>query len=179
MPVPSFNLVDQHNATMTPARMQGKWTLLFFGYTHCPDYCPTTLSALNAALRRLRTDNPKLDGRIQVLFVSLDPFRDTPAVLADYVAFFNPGFIGATGKAAELKRFTTLLGVNYGYQNAVTGMPAGGIKHRPEGDYALDHSANFFVFDDHARLVTWVEPPHTVTRVTEQLRIILQRNDGW
>jgi protein SCO1/2 len=174
MPVPSFNLVDQHNQAITPDRMQGKWTIIFFGYTHCPDYCPTTLSALSGALRRLRTDNPKLDGRIQVIFVSLDPFRDTSAVLTDYLAYFDPSFIGATGAPSDLKRFTTLLGVNYDYEDAVSGTPAGGTKIRPAGDYVVDHSADFYVFDDHARLLTWVEPPHTVTRVTSILKSILQ-----
>lgn len=178
-PVPAFNLVDQHGNPFTQEQMQGKWTILFFGYTHCPDYCPTTLAALRGALRRLQRENPKLGGSIQVVFISVDPFRDTPAVLADYVSYFSPQFIGATGATAELKRFTTLLGISYDYADGVTGSPVADTTHRPPGDYVVDHSADFYVFDDHARLLVWVEPPHTTHRVTSMLKSIMKHYGGW
>lgn len=178
-PVPEFTLTDQHGRPLTQAVMQGKWTLLFFGYTHCPDYCPTTLAALRSTLHRLLGENPGLNGRIQVLFVSLDPFRDTPRILDGYVAYFGAGFTGATGRPQELQRLTRLMGVNYDYTDTATGASFGDVLHAPPGDYAVDHSADLYVFDDHARLLEWIEPPHTTRRLAAALRRILHRYGGW
>lgn len=178
-PVPSFTLTDQHGRPLTEAMMQGKWTVLFFGYTHCPDYCPTTLAAIRSALHRLKREDPGLGDRVQVLFISLDPFRDTPSVLNKYVAYFGPLFTGATGSAKELQRFTRLMGINYDYTDTATGASFGDILHAPPGDYAVDHTADFYVFDDHARLLQWVEPPHTPRRVEKTLKHILQQYGGW
>jgi len=174
LPVPAFNLVDHHGKAFTQAQLQGKWTVLFFGYTHCPDLCPTTLMTLNRAYRRLQRDDPELAGRLQVLFVSVDPFRDTPAILADYVSYFNPQFIGASGPPEELNRFATLLGMNYEYADAATGNPIGDTKHQPPQNYAVDHSANFYIFDDRARLATWVSPPHTADRIVSVLERLMK-----
>ena len=178
-PVPAFNLVDQHGNTITQRQMQGKWTILFFGYTHCPDYCPTTLSALKGSIRRLQQDNSNLTGHIRVIFISVDPFRDTPVVLKDYLSYFSPQFIGASGPPPELKRFTKLLGITYDYADTETGEPFADTTHRPPGDYVVNHSADFYVFDDHARLLIWVKPPHTIHRVVSILKSALKHYGGW
>jgi len=178
-PVPDFRLTDQHGRTVTQAVMQGKWTVLFFGYTHCPDYCPTTLAALRSALHRLEHEDPQLADRIQVIFVSLDPFRDTPALLNDYIAYFDPHFIAATGSPAELQRLSRLMGIHYDYIDTATGASTGDILHAPRGDYAVDHTGDFYVFDAHARLLEWMAPPHTARRITTTLKRILHQYGGW
>ena len=178
-PMPKFKLMDQHGEPITQEQMRGKWTILFFGYTHCPDYCPTTLMALKIATQRLIAENPKLGDRLQVILVSLDPFRDTPAVLTDYLAYFNPQFIGASGAPGELKRFSRLLGGRYDYTDIDSGAPLGDTDSRPPGEYAVSHNADFYVFDDRTRLVNWVEPPHTTQRVTAALEGILKQYGGW
>ena len=178
-PVPDFRLTDQHGRPVTQAVMRGKGTVLFFGYTHCPDYCPATLAALRSALHGLEREDPQLGSRIQVIFISVDPFRDTPALLNAYIAYFDPQFTAATGSPGELQRLTRLMGINYDYIDTATGASSGNVLHAPQGDYAVDHTADFYVFDDHARLLEWMKPPHTARRVTATLKRILQQYGGW
>ena len=92
--LPAFELVDQNGNPFGPARLSGRWTFVFFGFTHCPDVCPTTLFTLNEVVRQLE-DLPE-DQRPAVLMVSVDPNRDTPDKLASYVPYFNPDFLGLT-----------------------------------------------------------------------------------
>ena len=136
------------------------------------------MMALRSAFRSLRHENPELDNRLQVIFISEDPFRDTPNVLADYVSFFDPQFIGASGSPAELYRLTTILGIPYEYGYASGGSSLSDTAHRPQGDYVVNHSADFYIFDDRARLVTWVEPPHTTSRIVSLLRSIAKLHGG-
>jgi protein SCO1/2 len=132
-----FNLVDHHGQRRTLADFHGKVVALFFGYTHCPDVCPTTLGELALTLKKLGKDAEK----VQVLFVTLDPARDTPAVLAQYVPSFNPAFIGLTGSEAEVGQTAKTFKVFYQRQESSS-----------KAGYFLDHSANTFVFDPQGRL---------------------------
>src|SRR5208283_5517355 len=91
--LPDFSLIDQRGEPFGPANLRGHWSLVFFGYTNCPDFCPTTLTTLAAMQKRLRADKSTLP---QVIFVSVDAKRDTPAQLARYVPNFDPDFIGLT-----------------------------------------------------------------------------------
>lgn len=132
-----FRLTDHTGRPRTLADFRGKVVLLFFGYTHCPDVCPTTLTEMAEVMRRLGPDA----ARVQVLFVTLDPARDTPQLLAQYVPAFHPAFLGLYGDeeatrqvAAEFKVF---------YQKQAGGTPQ---------SYTLDHGANTFVFDPQGRL---------------------------
>jgi protein SCO1/2 len=92
--LPNFSLIDQRGHAFGPAELRGRWSLLFFGYTNCPDYCPTTLAMLAAMEKQLRAGGAAL--RPQVVFVSVDAKRDTPAQLARYVPYFDPEFVGVT-----------------------------------------------------------------------------------
>lgn len=132
-----FNLTDHHGQRRTLADFHGKVVALFFGYTHCPDVCPTTLGELALTLKKLG----KEADQVQVLFVTLDPVRDTPPVLAQYVPSFNPTFLGLTGSEAEVAQVAKTFKVFYQKQDQ--GSKAG---------YFLDHSANTFVFDPQGRL---------------------------
>jgi len=102
-PIATFNLINQKGEAFTLDDLKGHWTFAFFGYTHCPDVCPTSLGMLGRVMRRLKENLPA-DAMPQGLFVSVDPQRDTPEMLAKYVAYFYPDFIAATGDPAEIHR---------------------------------------------------------------------------
>jgi protein SCO1/2 len=125
-----FTLTDGQGHRVTSATYQGQWRLMYFGYTHCPDACPTTLSKLGAALDKLP---PPDRARIRVLFVTVDPARDTPGVVGDYAHAFGPEFTGLTGTPAELAPVEDEFHV-YARRHDLAG-----------GDYAMDHSSIIYV----------------------------------
>jgi protein SCO1/2 len=136
-----FQLTDHHGKPRTLAAFRGKAVVLFFGYTQCPDVCPTTLSELAEAMKRL---GPDAD-RVQVLFVSVDPERDTPELLAQYVPAFHPSFIGLSGDAEATARTAKEFRILYQKQPGKT-----------PGSYTVDHSAGSFIFDPQGRLRVYV-----------------------
>lgn len=121
-----FGFTDHRGAAFTPESFQDQWTLLFFGFTHCPDICPTTMAFLGDFVESLEGTEVR-DTR--VVMVSVDPARDTQDVLADYVPFFNPEFTGVTGEFLDLFRFATALNTPF------RKVPGQGE------DYQVDHSA--------------------------------------
>jgi len=132
-----FHLTDHNGKPRTLADFRGKVVAIFFGYTQCPDVCPTTLSELAAALSELGPDA----ARVQVLFVTVDPERDTPQLLSEYVPAFNPTFLGLYGDAqataATAKEFKII------YQKQPGPTP---------GTYSVDHSAGTYLYDPQGRL---------------------------
>jgi protein SCO1/2 len=142
--IPEFELVDHRGETFDRSRLEGEWSLLFFGYTYCPDVCPMTLQSL-ARVQALMDPNAST----QVVFVSVDPTRDTTARLAEYVEFFHPALVGASGDAAELERLTHAMGAFY--RQGETGAQA--------DDYLVDHSASLFLVDPQARLHAVLHEP--------------------
>lgn len=145
-------LTDQHGAAFDLARLRGKWSLLFFGFTHCPDVCPTTLDVMARAARELAT-HPAYAAHGQLVFVSVDPARDTRGVLGRYVDYFDARMIGATGDEAELKALTRALGALY-------------MRVEQAGaQYTVDHSAGIFFLDPKLRLLSVMTPPHVVADV--------------
>jgi len=125
--IDEIQLVDHGGEAFTRARLQGAWTLLFFGYTYCPDVCPTTMSFLNEFMQQLEGTEAE---DTEVVMVTVDPARDTPAQLAGYVPYFNIGFTGVTGEFLDIHRFAT--GLNTPFRK-VAGQGE---------DYQVDHSAN-------------------------------------
>lgn len=119
---------------------RGKLVLVYFGYTYCPDICPTSLAATTEGLNRLTAEE---QSKVAMIFISVDPKRDTPARLKDYVKFFHPGLFGVTGSAAELAEIAKRYGAFYAEQKVAT---AG------EG-YVVDHSADTYVVDPAGQLV--------------------------
>ncbi len=157
--VPAFSLGSAAGGQLTAANLKGHWTLLFFGFTHCPDVCPTTLAVLKQAAAKLK-DDPLYRDLGQVLFVSVDPERDTPETLAKYVHYFNPAFLAATGQDAAL--------------NALTG-PLSVIRAKvPDGkdDYTFDHTASIFLVDPALRVLGRFSPPHDPASLAEGFRAI-------
>jgi len=105
----NFELRDQNNQPFGNAQLKGKWSLLFFGYTHCPDICPVSLQAMSEMMEAIDDKHVRED--IRVTFISVDPDRDTPALLKSYVEYFNPLFVGATAALPELKKLTASIGI--------------------------------------------------------------------
>ena len=151
-PVSDFHLLDSQGRPFTRASLLGHPTLVYFGFTHCPDECPATLAAL--ARVRKQADLPAL----QVLFVTVDPEHDTPAVLAAYLRHFDPSFLGVTGDPGEIRRLAGSLGIGI---TRVT-LPGGG--------YDFDHTIAILLFDSGAREVGVFTPPFDVRQLTRSLR---------
>jgi protein SCO1/2 len=135
-----FHLTNQDGQTVDGSSYRGKTVLLYFGYTHCPDVCPTTLGTLALALNRLGPDA----GKVRVLFVTVDPARDSVTVLKQYVTAFGPQFVGLRGSDAELQELSRRYRIAYALE-----------KPDRQGNYTVAHSNAVFVFDDkgNARLL--------------------------
>ncbi len=136
-----FQLNDASGRPRTLADFRNKAVVIFFGYTQCPDVCPTTLAELAEAMKRL---GPDAD-RVQVLFVTIDPERDTPQLLAQYVPAFDPRFMGLYGDAAATERTAKEFKIIYQKQPGAT-----------PGSYTMDHSAGTYIFDPKGRLRLYV-----------------------
>lgn len=155
----SFNLVDQDGRTFTERALDGHWTLLFFGYTQCPDICPSTLALIDRACDALGDARRDL----KVLFVSVDGARDTPEVLARYVRHFDPAFRGATAPMMELHLLTRQLAVDF--------TKVGGVG---PGDYAYEHSSSIFIVAPDRRVVGALDPSLDAEALATRVRTIRQ-----
>ena len=122
MSLQSFSLYDQNAASVTQENLQGKWSLVFFGFTYCPDVCPTTLAELNLAARQIELDN------LQVVLVSVDPERDTPEQLKGYIEYFNPKFQAWSGELPQLESLARQMHIFF-------------QKQPMEDTYTMDHSS--------------------------------------
>lgn len=157
MPPLQFTLTRDDGQTVNQSAYLGKVTLLYFGYTHCPDVCPLTLADLSKALKQL---GPRAD-QVRVLFVSVDPARDTPAVLKTYVTAFSPWIVGLTGSQAQLTALTKRYRVAYRL-----GQPDA------SGNYVVYHSAAVFIFDKRGqvRLVaSYTDKPNVIANDLKRL----------
>jgi protein SCO1 len=147
--LPDFSLIDQRGRAFGPDNLRGHWSMLFFGYTNCPDFCPATLTTLAALEKRLRDGGGTV--RPQVIFMSVDAKRDTPQQLAKYVPYFDPEFIGVTAAdQPAIEAVAQKLGVSVV------------IVEKPDGSYTVDHSGAIFVIDPHGKLAAILTGPFTV-----------------
>jgi protein SCO1/2 len=124
-----FALVDQDGRAVTDRDFAGRYRLVYFGFTHCPDVCPTDLAAIAQALRKFEGQDPARAARLQPIFISVDPERDTPAVVKEYVAAFHPRLVGLTGTPAQVAQVEKRFAV-YASKGAT----------QPGGGYGVDHS---------------------------------------
>ncbi|MBL8299106.1 MAG: SCO family protein [Rhodanobacteraceae bacterium] len=160
--IATFQLARSDTKPFTQADLQGQWSLVFFGFTNCPDICPNTLGVLKQVRAQLVQSGA--GDRIRVYFISVDPQRDQPDTLGRYAAYYDPAFIAATGSDEELTRLTRSLGVMY------TRGPASGDQ------YTVDHSASIALVDPQARLVGLFRPPlEAATIGTDLLTLINSR----
>lgn len=154
-----FELHDPQGNTRRLADFRGKAVVVFFGYTQCPDVCPTTLASLAEAMKAL---GPDAD-RVQVLFITVDPERDTPALLAQYVPAFDPRFLGLYGDAEATAHTAREFKIIY---QKVPGSSA--------GTYTMDHSAGTYVFDPQGRLRLYVANGQGADVFAHDLRELLR-----
>ena len=161
MPQLAFNLTDQDGRVVNARDYRGDVVLLYFGYTHCPDACPTTLAELTQAMRRLGAASSS----VRVLFVSVDPQRDTAAVMKSYVGFFGQQFVGLRGDDASLSALAKRYRVAY---------------HReppePDGSYAVEHSSAIFIFDRTGRVRLIGGSGNTPEQIAKDLRRLLSES---
>lgn len=161
-PVPEFELLDHHGQVFDKTRLTGDWSWLFFGFTHCPDVCPTTLSDLDVVARQL-AEREDLEP-MKVVFVSVDPERDTIERLAAYVPHFNSAFVGVTGSAAQIGQLTANLGV--AHQRVALS------ETDDPDDYTFDHTAAVFLINPQGNLAGVFSSPHVPAQMVEDFLII-------
>ena len=157
--LPEFSLIDQYGSTVNANAFRGQWSLLFFGFTHCPDVCPTTLQTLSNAKRVLVEASADIVPRI--VLVSVDPARDTPEVLGKYVDYFGPDNLGVTGEMEQIQRLTSKLGIYF---------------EKVESDdesYGVDHSAAVVIINPDARYSGLFRTPHIAENYVHDFPIVV------
>jgi len=158
-PVPEFSLLNQQGEAVDQRVFEGQWDLVFFGFTHCPDVCPTTLQVLAAAKKSLADSGRETLPRI--VLVSVDPERDTPELLGKYVDYFGQGNLGLTGTLEEIRKLTGGLGIFF--------------EKRPGDDenYNVDHSAAVLVIDPNGGFHSLFSGPHVADNYVHDLPLIM------
>lgn len=162
--LPEFELVDHDNRKLTRASLEGKWNLIFFGFTHCPDICPAGLQTMSEMVEAI--DDPDVRSALQVYFVSVDPERDKPEVLRDYVTYFNRDFVGATAAMEDLRPFTRSLGIMHEI-------------HKPSPDaevYDVGHSAAIVLINPRAEFAGLFGAPHDAMKLARDMTRIVEYN---
>lgn len=150
-PLPEFSLVDETGAALGREDLTGNWSLLFFGFTTCPDVCPNTLHTLARAQEYFAAPAPT------VFLVTVDPARDDPGKLAQYLTYFDERFRGVTGPQTAIESFAQTLGVAFGRVDL------------DDGNYTMDHTAALFFIDPQARLAAVSTPPHSAQQIAADL----------
>lgn len=158
-PLPEFELVDQSGEAVTRATFRGQWHLVFFGFTHCPDICPTTLQVLSSARKTLAENGQEPLPR--VVLVSVDPERDTPELMAQYLNYFGDGNLGITGNLDNVKKLTDGLGIFFERQ------PGDG------NNYAVDHYAGVIVINPEAEFHALFSGSHMIENFVHDMPLIV------
>ena len=157
----ALELKDHNGVKRSLKDFRGKWVVLFFGYTHCPDVCPTTLSDTAEALKLMTPEQAK---QVQVIWVSVDPERDTPDMLRDYVTYFNPGFLSMTGSETEIAKAASDFRIVY-RRHVTTGVSG----------YLIDHTAGSYVIDPNGKLRLLLPFAHPAPDMAHDLRLLMQK----
>ena len=162
----AFALTDDKNRVFDLARLKGKWSFLFFGFTHCPDVCPTTLAVLARARDSMAKSMAGAEN-IQFVFVSVDPNRDTDSKLRQYVDYFDTSFIGVTGEDAQIANLAGQLGA--AYEVAI----APGVEN-----YPVYHTTGVYLVDPRARFYAVFTPPHDAEAISRRFRVARELEAG-
>ncbi|MBD8805950.1 MULTISPECIES: SCO family protein [Pseudomonas syringae group] len=159
--LPSLSMNDQNGAPVAVDELKGQWTLVFFGYTYCPDICPTTL----AQLRDIRTKLPQeAVDNMRVVLVSVDPNRDTQQQLKQYLGYFDPRYIGLTAPVADIQKLASALSIPF--------IPADTSKP----GYTVDHSGNLALIGPDGRQRGFIRSPLNAQKLVAQLPVLLERD---
>lgn len=162
--LPEFELVDHNRNPLTRSQLSGQWSLMFFGFTHCPDICPISLQTLADMTRAI--DDADVSDALQVYFVSVDPERDSPEILAEYVTYFNPAFLGATAPLEQLTPLTRSLGIAHMIRNKTEGST----------NYTVDHSAAIVLINPQAEYAGLFGAPQDALSMARDMTRIIERN---
>ena len=154
----AFSMTDQNGRRVNEHSWPGKYTLVYFGYTFCPDVCPVDMRVLGAGLRKFEESDPARGAKVQPLFVSVDPARDTPQVLRAFTANFHPRLIGLTGTPEELARMARAYGASYMRQDGAT-----------PGAYLMDHTRNAILYDPDGRPLAMIPYDHGPQGAADEL----------
>ena len=157
--IPDLALIDDTGAPFTLAQLRGGWSLLFFGFTHCPDICPNTLVILNAVHAQLKQSENVATPRI--IFVSVDPQRDTPQKMQDYVQYFDDSFVGVTGEITQIKKLTSALYLPFDHIE------------NDDGSTTVEHSAALVLVNPQGRARAYLTPPHAPQKLADDIRKII------
>ena len=158
MEIDNFELIDQNNEVFNKKSLEGGWTVLFFGYTNCPDVCPTTIYKLAEIKNGIKEDLPSAN--FNTVLVTLDPDRDSPERLDEYIGYFDETMLGVTGTFENIQSFTSSLSVFYQRIN------------KEEG-YDFNHTASIFVFDKDGSLFATMSPANTIEELESDFFTIL------
>ncbi|MCP4433410.1 MAG: SCO family protein [Gammaproteobacteria bacterium] len=161
--LPEFELIDQNNNKLIQTDFQGKWHLVFFGYTHCPDICPSSLQTMADIVKLI--DDKDVTKSLQIVFISVDPDRDSPEILKPYVEYFNPNFIGATASANNLERLTASIGIAYFVDK----------KDSDQVSYEVGHSSAFVLINPAVEFSGLFSAPHDSRKIAGDLTKIIER----
>ncbi|MBI3371590.1 MAG: SCO family protein [Betaproteobacteria bacterium] len=165
-PLEAFALTDHKNQAFDLASLKGKWSFLFFGFTHCPDVCPTTLAVLARAHENIAKNAVGAED-IQFVFISVDPNRDTASKLRQYVDYFDKTFLGVTGDNAQIGNLAGQLGA--AYEVAITpGME----------NYPVFHATAVFLLDPRARYHAVFTPPHDAAAISKRFKVVRELEAG-
>ncbi|MFT7685995.1 MAG: protein SCO1/2 [Candidatus Azotimanducaceae bacterium] len=154
--ISEFKLINHKNEEVGLEELTGNWSLIFFGFTYCPDICPTTMGVLNRAVSKMKK-------KPQVIMVSVDPDRDTPLLLAQYVPNFNSDFVGYTGEFDELVRLSTQLNAAFAK-----------VPGKEPGSYTVDHTASIAVINPRGEYQGFIKSPHLAGNITQIFDSLMQ-----
>lgn len=160
--IPPFSLRQSDGTPLVPGELKGHWTLVFLGFTHCPDVCPTTLAQLAGAQKQWATLPEAV--RPRVLFVSVDPERDTPDAIGEYAHAFHRDTLAATADVPALEAFAKSLSMVFAKVPAGAGAPA--------DQYSMDHSASLAVLDPQGRLTGFIQPPFEPKDIAADMTVL-------
>lgn len=153
-----FALVDQDGKRVTDRDFAGRYRIMYFGYTFCPDVCPVDMQKIGAALKQFETRDPARAARVVPVFVSVDPERDTPASLKQFVSSFHPRAVGLTGSPAAIAQTAKAYAIYYKHQPP-----------RPDGGYLVDHSTQAYLFGPDGKPIVLLTRDQTADQIAQEL----------
>ena len=166
--IADFALIDHHRQAFSMAELRGNWSLIFFGFTHCPDVCPGVLYELQQVKSTVAKNIPEGMQTPRILFISVDPERDSPEILEAYLTHFDSSFIGVSGKHEQLLPLTRQVGIAYRIEQHENGAT----------QYGVDHSAGILLTDPAGRLHGVFPAPHDAAKISADLLAILREADA-
>ncbi len=158
-PLPTLGLINEQGQAVSTDSFRGRWHLMFFGFTACPDICPTTLSDMRQLFSQLPSD---IREQLQLVLITADPARDTPDVLRTYLGYYRAGFQGLTGDMAQLQKLSKALGLPFV------------AAQQTEGDYSVSHSGNLAIVDPDGNLRGHVRAPFKLDGLRQALPQIIE-----